>query len=92
MYTSLKRQIEQQREKLKTSGGKSRSKADLSHIMKQFQIFRKLVEKLRKTSEESGTLEDISKYKEADEHLLKLKQMLTDFDDCQYPSSNQRES
>lgn len=90
LYESLTKQIELQKSKLKLKDGKGKSKVTLAQTMKQFKIFKTLVTKLKVASDNSGTLDDLWKYKEADEKLLRLKRSLAEFDETEDTSTNQK--
>lgn len=55
----------------------------MSQIMKQFKIFKKLVNRLKQVSDNTGQIDDICKYKEADEKLRSLQKMLAQFDETE---------
>ena len=84
MYQSLSRQIDIVSNKLDKNYNDSR--ISLSQIMKQFKLFKGLVERLEIAADNSGTLTDLSMHKEADEKFLKLKRLLANIDEGSMPS------
>jgi len=64
--------------------GNGKGRANMTLIMKQIKIFKKLVGKLKDAADSNDNLEDMQKYKESDEQLRNLQKSLSDIDEKSY--------
>lgn len=79
MYESLMKQVTSIQDKIEKKQGSS--KATMAQTMKQFKLFKNLVERLRSTADDTGSLDDLALHKQADEKLMMIKRQLSNIDE-----------